>query len=120
MAGEGSHLTAAFIAVKLRAAGIGCEIVNLVPTETAVLRRDRIVVCLALIFLTALAWSYLLWLSADMAMGGMDMGRFRMIPSGMSPMRLPPVSRRTFGMPDSVARLSIWSLPTHPYSGGTA
>jgi len=33
--------------------------------------------------LTALAWSYLLWLSADMSMGGMDMGDFRMLPSGM-------------------------------------
>ena len=33
--------------------------------------------------LTASAWSYLLWLSADMSMGGMDMGDFRMIPSGM-------------------------------------
>jgi predicted metal-binding membrane protein len=32
-----------------------------------VLRRDRIVVILALTLLTALAWSYLLWLSADMA-----------------------------------------------------
>jgi len=30
-----------------------------------------------------LAWSYLLWLSADMKMGGMDMSDFRMIPSGM-------------------------------------
>jgi hypothetical protein len=48
-----------------------------------VLRRDRIVVILALTLLTALAWSYLLWLSVDMAMGGMDMGDFRMIPSGM-------------------------------------
>jgi predicted metal-binding membrane protein len=48
-----------------------------------VLRRDRIVVILALTLLTALAWSYLLWLSADMAMGGMEMGDFRMIPSGM-------------------------------------
>src|SRR5215471_3413923 len=78
MAGESAH-----IAQKLRDAGVGCAIVNLVPTERAVLRRDRIVVCLALIFLTALAWNYLLWLSADMAMGGMDMSGFRMIPSGM-------------------------------------
>jgi predicted metal-binding membrane protein len=30
-----------------------------------------------------LAWGYLLWLSADMAMGGMYMAGFRMIPSGM-------------------------------------
>ena len=51
------------------------------PTETAVLRRDRIIIGLALILLTALAWSYLRWLSADM--DGMDMSGFRMIPSGM-------------------------------------
>ena len=84
--GKEPHQTAAHIAQKLRDAGVSCGIVNLVPTETAVLRRDRIVVCLALIFLTALAWSYLLWLSADMDMGGMDMGGFRMIPSGMGHM----------------------------------
>jgi predicted metal-binding membrane protein len=55
-----------------------------VPTKAAVLRRDRIVISLALIVLTALAWSYLLWLSDDMQMGGMDMTGFRMIPSGMA------------------------------------
>jgi predicted metal-binding membrane protein len=71
------------IAQRLRDAGVGCEILNLVPTDPAVLRRDRTIVVLALILLTALAWSYLLWLSADMSMGGMDMGDFRMIPSGM-------------------------------------
>ena len=63
---------------------MGCEIVNLVPTPTAVLRRDRIIVILALGLLTGLAWSYLLCLSADMSMGGMDMTGFRMIPSGMA------------------------------------
>jgi predicted metal-binding membrane protein len=51
-----------------------------------VLRRDRIVVCLALIFLTTLAWSYLLWLSADMDMGG-DMGGMDMV--GMMPDHTP-------------------------------
>jgi predicted metal-binding membrane protein len=48
-----------------------------------VLRRDRIVVAAALAVLTGLAWSYLLWLAADMDMGGMDMTGFRMIPAGM-------------------------------------
>ena len=38
---------------------------------------------LAVALLTALAWSYLLWLSADMHMGGMNMTGLRMIPSGM-------------------------------------
>jgi hypothetical protein len=81
--GEGDLLPAALIATKLRAAGIECEIFNLVPTKAAVLRRDRIVIILAVALLTVLAWSYLLWLSADMNMGGMDMTGLRMIPSGM-------------------------------------
>jgi predicted metal-binding membrane protein len=70
------------IVQRLRDAGIGCEIVNLVPTQTAMLRRDCVIIVLALGLLTGLAWS-LLWLSADMSMGGMDMTGFRMIPSGM-------------------------------------
>jgi predicted metal-binding membrane protein len=80
--GEGDILPAV-IATRLRAAGIGCEIVNLVPIKAAVLRRDRLLVVVALALLTAMAWSYLLWLSAHMNMGGMDMSGFRMIPSGM-------------------------------------
>ena len=48
----------------------------------AVLRRDRVVVIAALIALTVVAWAYVLWLAADMDMGGMDMEGFRMIPSG--------------------------------------
>ena len=80
---EDTHQTAARIAQKLREAGLNSQILNLVPADTAVLRRDRVVIILALTLLTALAWSYLLWLSADMSMGGMDMGDFRMIPSGM-------------------------------------
>ena len=80
---EDTHLLAARIAQKLQNEGLACEIFNLVPTHKAVLSRDRIVVLLALTSLTALAWSYVLWLSADIAMGGMDMGDFRMIPSGM-------------------------------------
>jgi predicted metal-binding membrane protein len=83
MAGEDSHLRTAAIAARLRNAGFGCEIVNLLPTKTTVLRRDRIVIVLAVALLTALTWSYLLWLSADMGMGGVDMTGLRMIPSGM-------------------------------------
>jgi predicted metal-binding membrane protein len=49
----------------------------------AVLRRDRIVTGAALAMVTALAWVYVLWLAADMEMGGMDMAGFRMIPAGM-------------------------------------
>jgi predicted metal-binding membrane protein len=49
----------------------------------SLLRRDRIVVIAALVSVTALAWVYVLWLAADMAMGGMDMTDFRMIPAGI-------------------------------------
>jgi len=79
---ENTHQIATRIAQKLRDAKLSCQIATFVPADTAVLRRDRVVVILALAFLTVLAWSYLLWLSADMSMGGMDMGDFRMIPSG--------------------------------------
>jgi predicted metal-binding membrane protein len=48
----------------------------------AVLRRERAVVITALAILTALAWIDLAWLADDMAMGGMDMSGFRMIPAG--------------------------------------
>jgi len=47
------------------------------------LRRDRIIVAVALAALTALAWTDVLWLAADMGMGGMDMTGFRMIPAGI-------------------------------------
>jgi predicted metal-binding membrane protein len=54
--------------------------------ETAletVLRRDRIIVGIALAGLAALAWGYVLWVAADMDMDGMDMSGFRMIPAGL-------------------------------------
>jgi predicted metal-binding membrane protein len=77
------HQIAARIAQELRDSGRDVVIVNPVATETTTLWWDRFVICLALILLTALAWIYLLWLSADMDMGGMDMTGFRAIPSGM-------------------------------------
>jgi predicted metal-binding membrane protein len=49
----------------------------------AVLRRDRLIVVGALAAIAALAWGYVLWLAADMDMGGMDMDGFRMIPAGI-------------------------------------
>jgi predicted metal-binding membrane protein len=49
----------------------------------SVLRRDRVVVIIALILVTVLAWAYVLWLAVDMDMGGMDMTDFRMIPAGI-------------------------------------
>jgi predicted metal-binding membrane protein len=48
----------------------------------SVLRRERAIVIAALAILTALAWMDLAWLADDMAMGGMDMTGFRMIPAG--------------------------------------
>jgi len=56
-------------------------------TLEAILRRDRALVTATLIILIALAWSYVLWLVADMDMGGMDMSGFRMIPAGMGLMK---------------------------------
>jgi predicted metal-binding membrane protein len=49
----------------------------------AILRRDRLLVAGALGVTAALAWAYVLWLAADMDMGGMDMTGFRMIPAGL-------------------------------------
>ena len=49
----------------------------------AVLRRDRLLVAGALGVIAVLAWGYVLWLAADMDMGGMDMTGFRMIPAGI-------------------------------------
>ncbi len=61
-----------------------------------VLRRDRIMVAAAL---AVLAWGYLLWLAADMDMGGMDMTGFRMIPAGIGIMA-PASSLFPLGAPD--------------------
>ena len=47
----------------------------------AILRRDRAVIITALGVLAALAWFDLVWLANDMAMDGMDMTGYRMIPS---------------------------------------
>jgi predicted metal-binding membrane protein len=80
---EDTDPLAARIAQKLRDTGIKCESIDLVPTDKAVLDHDRFVFLLMLTLLTVLAWSYFLWLWADMDMGGMDMTGFRIIPSGM-------------------------------------
>jgi len=49
----------------------------------AVLRRDRLIVAGALAAIVVVAWAYVLWLAADMDMGGMDMTGFRQIPAGI-------------------------------------
>jgi predicted metal-binding membrane protein len=50
----------------------------------AILRRDRAIIIAALGVLTALAWSDLVWLANDVAMDGMDMAGYRMIPAGQA------------------------------------
>src|SRR5215468_5559843 len=52
----------------------------------AVLRRDRLIVAGALGAIVVLAWAYVLWLAADMDMGGMRMGGYRMVPAGVGMM----------------------------------
>ena len=83
MPSEDTDQIAARIAQKLRDAG-SSAILYPAPTATTLgaIRRDRVVVVVSLALLTAFAWSYLLWLSVDMGMGGMDMTGFRMIPAG--------------------------------------
>jgi predicted metal-binding membrane protein len=56
-------------------------------TLETILHRDRAIVIATLIVLMVLAWSYLLWLVADMDMGGMEMSGFRMIPAGIGLMK---------------------------------
>ena len=53
------------------------------PLVEAVLRRDRIVLAVALLAITALAWFYVLYLVADMQAPGMDMRGMRMVPAGV-------------------------------------
>jgi len=55
-------------------------------TLEAVLRRERLIVVSALGVIAALAWAYILWLAADMDMGGMNMSGLRMVPAGVGMM----------------------------------
>ena len=83
MASEDADRIAARIAQKLRDAGGSAILYPPTTTTLGALRRDRVVIVVSLTLLAALAWSYLLWLSVDMGMGGMDMTGFRIIPSSM-------------------------------------
>ena len=84
MPSEDTDQIATCIAQKLRDAG-SSAILYPAPTATTLgaIRRDRVIVVVSLALLAAFAWSYLLWLSVDMGMGGMDLTGFRIIPSGM-------------------------------------
>jgi predicted metal-binding membrane protein len=55
-------------------------------TLEAVLRRDRLIIASSLGVIAALAWAYVLWLTADMNMGGMNMSGYRMVPAGLGVM----------------------------------
>ncbi len=54
------------------------------PSGLEAVRRDRIIIIASLVFLTVLAWLYVVWLADDMVMGGMDMTGYRMIPAGQA------------------------------------
>jgi predicted metal-binding membrane protein len=85
-ANEDAHQIAAHIAQAFRDAAVSTEVLDPGPTATGfgtLVQRDRIVLALALTLMIAVTWSYLLWLSVDMGMGGMDMTGFRMIPAGL-------------------------------------
>jgi predicted metal-binding membrane protein len=71
------------------------------------LRRDRMVTASALVVVTTLAWAYVLWLAADMDMGGMDMTGFRMIPAGMGLMA--PASSPWTGIEFAFV-LAMWTV----------
>ena len=91
-----------------------------------VLRRDRAIIVAALIVITGLAWAYVLWLANDMAMDGMDMPDFRMIPSGMGlmmpvsapwPLPEPTGSRRQNRIIDSQPKVDgKWKYSDRPHS----
>jgi predicted metal-binding membrane protein len=49
-----------------------------------VFKRDRVIVVVALAVISALAWIYVVRLSAGMDMGGMDMTGFRMVSTGFA------------------------------------
>jgi predicted metal-binding membrane protein len=82
-ASEERNQVALRVAEKLRDAGYEIAVTRPVSNATSVRRSDRVVISLSLISLTAAAWAYLLWLSANVDMGGMDMSGFRVIRSGM-------------------------------------
>jgi predicted metal-binding membrane protein len=68
----------------------------------ALLRRDRFVIQLALVVLTALTWAYVLWLTRHMAMPGMDMGGMTM--DAMAP------QARPWAVPDLLFGFTMWSV----------
>ncbi|HEX3493855.1 MAG TPA: DUF2182 domain-containing protein, partial [Methylocella sp.] len=70
-----------------------------------ILRRDRIIVAAALAALTALAWTYVLWLAADM--GEMEMTGYRMVPAGIGLMAPAPAPWRAI---EFVYVFAMWAV----------
>ena len=68
---DDAYLLATRIAQRLREAGLKSQILNLMPADTTVLRRDRIVIIFAFTLLTALCgatccgsrltWAWVAW-----------------------------------------------------------
>jgi predicted metal-binding membrane protein len=72
------------------------------------LRRDRVVVAVALVVIVALAWIYVLHLAAGMDMGGMDMTGFRMISTGLE-MAMAPAQAPWSGT-EFVLTFAMWAV----------
>lgn len=73
-----------------------------------VLRRDRYIVAAALVVVTSLAWTYILWLAANMGMAGSDMGDMDMGPGDMSAMM--DTSFRPWALADFGFVLAMWAV----------
>ena len=68
-------------------------------TLETVLRRDRVVVGVALALITILSWVYILVLAKTMDMGGMDMTGWRMVSTGLE-----------MGMAPALAPWNVWQF----------
>lgn len=79
--------------------------VSLTAIES-LLRRDRLVIGLALAVLAALSWAYIVYLAADMRMGGMDMTGFRMAMTAAGAMMTPVAQPWT--TPEFAFTLAMW------------
>jgi|SRR5581483_848712 len=73
---------------------------------TAVLRRDKMIVAAALLALTVLAWSYVLWLAHAMSMGGMEMEDVRMGANPFNVVMIP--SLRPWSMTEFAFAFVMW------------
>jgi predicted metal-binding membrane protein len=77
-------------------------------TLERLIRRDRIVVSIALICITVLAWLYVLRLAADMEMGGMDLSGMRMVSTGLRMVMSP--SRKAWNIQEFSLMFVMWAV----------